>query len=66
MGRIGAFELILILLIALVIFGPSKLPQIGRSFGQAIREFKERFKEISDEFEELTKEDPESNTKARW
>ena len=32
MGRIGAFELILILLIALVIFGPSKLPQIGRSF----------------------------------
>ncbi|NMB44133.1 MAG: twin-arginine translocase TatA/TatE family subunit [Clostridiales bacterium] len=64
MGRIGAFELILILLIALVIFGPSKLPQIGRSFGQAIREFRRGSKEISDEFEELTKEDPESNTKA--
>lgn len=39
-GRIGAAELILILCIALVIFGPSKLPEIGRSLGQAIQEFK--------------------------
>lgn len=39
-SRIGASELILILLIALVIFGPSKLPEIGRSLGQAIQEFK--------------------------
>lgn len=39
-GRLGPVELILILLIALVIFGPSKLPQIGRSLGQAIQEFK--------------------------
>ncbi|GAB6087710.1 twin-arginine translocase TatA/TatE family subunit [Alkaliphilus crotonatoxidans] len=40
-GRIGATELILILAIALVIFGPSKLPDIGKSFGRAIREFKD-------------------------
>lgn len=39
-GRLGPVELILILCIALVIFGPSKLPQIGRSLGQAIQEFK--------------------------
>ena len=39
-GRLGVTELILILCIALVIFGPSKLPQIGRSLGQAIQEFK--------------------------
>ncbi len=40
-GRLGATELILILAIALVIFGPSKLPAIGKSFGRAIREFKD-------------------------
>lgn len=40
MGKLGAPELILILAIALVIFGPSKLPEIGKSLGRAISEFK--------------------------
>ncbi|HCX62365.1 MAG TPA: twin-arginine translocase TatA/TatE family subunit, partial [Clostridiales bacterium] len=40
MGRIGPGELVLLLLIALVIFGPSKLPEIGKSMGSAINEFK--------------------------
>lgn len=40
MGKIGTGELALILVIALVIFGPSKLPEIGKSFGQALGEFK--------------------------
>jgi sec-independent protein translocase protein TatA len=39
-GRLGAPELILILLIALLIFGPRKLPQIGRAIGKAIRELR--------------------------
>ena len=39
-GRIGAGELIIILIIVLVIFGPSKLPQIGKSMGEAIKEFR--------------------------
>ena len=39
-GNIGPMELILILIIALVIFGPRKLPEIGKSLGDAIREFK--------------------------
>lgn len=37
---LGAQELMLILLIALVLFGGSKIPELGRSLGQAIREFK--------------------------
>lgn len=64
MGRIGAFELILILLIALVVFGPSKLPQVGRSFGEAIKEFRKGSKDLTDEFEDLTKDNPESDKKA--
>lgn len=39
-GRIGFPELILILAISLVIFGPSKLPEIGKSLGKALNEFK--------------------------
>lgn len=40
MFGLGAQELVLILLIALVLFGGSKIPDLGRSLGQAIREFK--------------------------
>lgn len=38
-------ELILILIIALVVFGPSKLPEMGASMGKAIREFQKATKE---------------------
>src|SRR4029079_10139647 len=41
MGSIGPMELLLLGLLAVVIFGPAKLPEIGRSIGRATREFKE-------------------------
>lgn len=41
MPHIGPMELVLIAVIALVIFGPGKLPQVGKAVGQSIREFKE-------------------------
>ena len=40
MGSVGMPELIVILVIALVIFGAGKLPQIGENLGKAIRNFK--------------------------
>jgi sec-independent protein translocase protein TatA len=46
MFGVGAPELVLILIIALVIFGPSKLPQIGASLGKGIRDFKSAMQEI--------------------
>ena len=54
--NIGVPGLILILVIALIIFGPSKLPEIGRAFGSTLREFKNSAKDLisSDEKEEKT------------
>jgi len=52
---------LVILVIALVIFGPSKLPQIGSGLGKAIRDFKKGVS--SDEPEEGEKEGKKENTK---
>jgi len=45
-GAIGIPGLILILVVALIIFGPSKLPEIGRAAGNSLREFKNATKGI--------------------
>lgn len=45
-GKIGVQELILILALALIIFGPRKLPELGRSIGQGIREFRKATTEV--------------------
>jgi sec-independent protein translocase protein TatA len=41
MGPVGAPEMLLILAIALLVLGPKKLPEVGRSIGRGMREFKE-------------------------
>ncbi|MDF2716665.1 MAG: sec-independent protein translocase protein TatA/E [Paenibacillus sp.] len=46
MPNIGATGFILIILVALLLFGPSKLPELGRAFGRTLREFKNGAKEI--------------------
>ncbi|MFC2948350.1 twin-arginine translocase TatA/TatE family subunit [Virgibacillus sediminis] len=59
LSSIGIPGLILILTIALVIFGPKKLPEIGKAAGQTLKEFKNSTKDltsdVTDEFNE-TKE----------
>ena len=41
MPNVGPFELILILAVVLLVFGPGKLPEIGKAIGNSFREFKE-------------------------
>ena len=45
------------MVIALLVFGPKKLPEIGRSIGKAVREFKKSTEEIKDKFEEQIRAD---------
>ncbi|MED1472112.1 twin-arginine translocase TatA/TatE family subunit [Bacillus salipaludis] len=53
LSNIGIPGLIIVLVIALIIFGPSKLPDIGRAFGRTLTEFKSASKGlISDEEKE--------------
>lgn len=52
--NLGMPEILIILLVALLLFGPRKLPELGRSLGQSIREFQKGARSIRDEFEKAT------------
>ena len=53
MPEIGITGLIVILIVALLVFGPKRLPEIGRSLGKGMREFKDSITGSSDEKAEL-------------
>ena len=52
------FDLIIILIIALIIFGPRKLPEIGGAVGKSIREFKKATSEIVDQVQKPQPQEP--------
>jgi len=54
---VGPWELIMILAIALIIFGPGKLPEVGRSLGKSINEFKKASFEVKKQVEDTLKEE---------
>ena len=56
----GGQELAIILVIILVVFGPSQIPKMARSIGQAMREFKKAQREINDE---INRPDPPAEPK---
>lgn len=49
MGKVGPMQLLIILIIALLIFGPSKLPELGKALGKTIRGFKTAMNEPEDD-----------------
>jgi sec-independent protein translocase protein TatA len=57
MFRVGPGEIILILLIVLLLFGASRLPEIARAIGKSVKEFKKGLKEVNDDIKESGKDD---------
>ena len=65
-GPIGMPELIIILTLALIIFGPRKLPELGRSLGRSLSEFKRASNELKMTLdEEIRLEDERSTERQR-
>ena len=63
MPNIGPLEIIIVLVIVLVIFGPKRLPDLGRSLGRGMREFKDSVTgKDNDELPEGSAEKPEPTT----
>jgi len=56
MFNIGLPELLIILAIALIVFGPNKLPELAKAFGRAMREFKKATEEVKESFVAETKD----------
>jgi sec-independent protein translocase protein TatA len=51
MGSLGLQEMVIIFVIALIVFGPKKLPEIGKSLGKGIAEFKKASSELASSWE---------------
>ena len=49
MPNVGPLELLVVLVIALIVLGPKRLPEVGRSLGRGIREFKDTLSGITDD-----------------
>jgi len=60
-GKIGLWEILLILAVALIVFGPAKLPELGRSIGNGLREFRKATSELKDT---ISLEDRDSDKKS--
>jgi sec-independent protein translocase protein TatA len=55
--NIGGSELLVILLVVFIFFGPKKLPELGKNLGKGIREFKNAMRGIQQDIEQSTKID---------
>ena len=59
MGNLGMQEIIVIFILALIVFGPRKLPELGKSLGKGLAEFKKASNELKQTWEEEVRLDKE-------
>jgi TatA/E family protein of Tat protein translocase len=56
MGQLGFSEMLVIFVVALLVFGPKKLPELGKSLGKGIREFRKATNELKSTWEDQVKD----------
>jgi len=61
--QVGPWEIIAILAVVLIIFGPGKLPDVGKSLGKTIKEFRSASKETAEQAEQVLKEPDKGSEK---
>ncbi|NLG08079.1 MAG: twin-arginine translocase TatA/TatE family subunit [Deinococcales bacterium] len=62
-GTLGIVELLIILLVVLLIFGPRRLPEMAKGLGQSVREFRKGIKDMRKEIDEEAAEDGATRVK---
>ena len=65
MGPIGMPEMLVILVIALVVFGPRKLPELGRSLGKSLNEFKKASNDLRSTLEDEIRVEEQKDQRAK-
>ncbi|MBX6377299.1 MAG: twin-arginine translocase TatA/TatE family subunit [Clostridia bacterium] len=65
MGQFGTGELLIIALVALVVFGPSRLPELARSFGRSVAEFRRAAQEVVDDVRDAVEDEEPEVTKGQ-
>ncbi len=55
--NIGGTEILVILLVVFIFFGPKKLPELGKNLGKGLRQFKDAMRGVQDDIEKATKID---------
>ncbi len=62
MGSLGMQEIIIIFILALIVFGPRKLPELGKTIGKGLAEFKKASNELKQTWEDEVRLDKEKET----
>ena len=65
MGSLGMQEIIVIFILALIVFGPRKLPEIGKSLGKSLSEFKKASNDLKQAWEEEVQVEKEKESMAK-
>ena len=63
MGNIGLGEILILVLVVLILFGPNKLPELGKALGKAVGEFRRGIKDGLDDKDTSSKSDPSTPSK---
>jgi sec-independent protein translocase protein TatA len=63
-GPIGIWELLIILVVILLIFGPRRLPEMAKGIGQSVREFRKGLRDMKNDFESDSSEEAKPTGKA--